>query len=256
MTQKFSMVKGTGRTQKIKILGVALIVGLLGFGIYQWMTPGTLAKPKSALSASYSDHYKSRITLKDGSTAYLVPVKNTQDHFKHLRDIHTDPSCAANMTDGKPWADRATKGNQMLYAFSWQLFHDLKRSGKTSTKPMTLAYLILDENGTLLGDVGIQKEKGERLDEVFFNTMPAARRKGVAYASGKHCIKFYEKHVGTQPMGANILPDNKASQNLMTKLGFKPLFDKNGKRDTTTTNGRLYELWKRPVAHTFPEDKS
>lgn len=246
MTQKFSLHNGTGRHQKIRILSVIAALALVAFGIHHWNKPPTLERSKSTASASYFETYRGEITLKDGSKAYLVPVTNSQDHFKYLRTIHKDPSCAANMTDGKPWPDKATKGNQTFYAFSWQLFHDLQRSGQTSTKAITLAFLIFDEAGHLLGDVGIQREK-DRLDELFFNTLPAARRKGVAYAAGKYCIALYEKYMGKNPLGANILPANKPSQMLMRKLGFKPLFDAKGKRAVTYTHGRLYELWKRPV---------
>ena len=124
--------------------------------------------------------------------------------------------------------------------------------GNLSTKPLTLGFLLFDENGILLGDVGIQTEK-ESADEIFFNTLPSARRKGVAFESGKYLIKFYEKHFGKKPMGANILSHNTPSQNLMKKLGFKPLKNANGTPKVKTSHGRDFELWERPVSHTFEE---
>lgn len=255
MAQKnYTLIKGRNLSKR----GLYFVVGLLTlsivYGAYNWLKGPRLERPKTAAhySSNYSDLYKGTITLKDGSKAFLVPVKKSQEHFRHLHSIHQEPSCAAMMTGGKPWPEKSSRNNQLLYALSWELFHDLKKVGATSTKPLTLGFLLFDERGILLGDVGIQTQE-EHADEIFFNTLPTARRKGVAFESGKYLIKFYEKHFGKKPMGANILPHNKPSQNLMKKLGFKALKKADGTPEVKVSHGRDFALWERPVSHKFKD---
>ncbi len=245
MITKYKVIEGTkGLSKKMYgILGVA--VALVSYGAYHWISSPILERPKESIQReSYGEAYKATLTLKDGSTIILQPIKNTQEHFKELRITHTEPSCAAMMTSGKPWTEQMTKGNQMVYAFSWELFHDLQKSGKTVTQPMTLGFLVFDDKGKLLGDMGLQTEK-DRLDEVFFNLLPEARRKGIGYVGGMHLIEFYEKYFGKKGLGANILPHNIPSQKLMMKLGFTRKKGANGKQATVDMHGRIYELWER-----------
>jgi RimJ/RimL family protein N-acetyltransferase len=246
MTQKYTLILG-GKKPSRFMYALALLGFLLaGYGLYHWASGPKIEKSTAPLSQGYKAAYKVSLPLKDGSMITMVPITNSKKDFNDLYTIYTEPSCAAMMTSGKPWSEKSTRNNQMLYAFSWDLFHDLQRTNSPSKDPLTLGFLIFDENGILIGDAGLQteKEKG-RADEVFFNVMPDARRKGIGYETGKHLIQFYEKHFGKKPMGANILPDNIPSQNLMKKLGFKKLFNKDGTVKTSLSGGRTYELWER-----------
>lgn len=248
MTKKYEVILG-GKTSN-KLLYVLALLGVLvsGYGLYHWIgTPSLQKAENSDLSKSYKTAYKVSLSLKDGSTITMVPITNSTKDFHYLYTIYTEPTCAAMMTNGKPWSEQSTKANQMLYAFSWELFHDLQRTGAHNKNPLTLGFLIFDDKGLLIGDAGLQTEKDGRADEVFFNVMPEARRKGVGYETGKHLIQFYEKHFGKKPVGANILPTNVPSQTLMKKLGFKKLFNKDGTTRTSLSGGRTYELWDRPA---------
>ena len=245
MIAKLKLIEGTKGLSKKAYGTLALLVVLMGYGAYHWISAPVLKRPEQAgQKGNYTEAYKVSLTLKDGSTVILQPIKNTQDHFRHLRITHTEPTCAAMMTSGKPWTEQMTKGNQMVYAFSWDLFHDLQKSGKAITQPLTLGFLVFDDKGVLLGDMGLQKEEG-RADEVFFNLLPEARRKGIGYAGGLYLIEFYEKYFGRKPLGANILAHNIPSQKLMTKLGFTRKQGVNGKQETLIMHGRTYELWER-----------
>jgi RimJ/RimL family protein N-acetyltransferase len=245
MINKFKIIEGTKGLSK-KAYGVlALLIVLAGYGAYHWISTPHLKRPEqSAQKGNYAEAYKVSLALKDGSTIILQPIKNTQDHFRQLRITHTEPSCAAMMTSGKPWTEEMTKGNQMVYAFSWELFHDLQKSGKVVTQPLTLGFLVFDEKGLLLGDMGLQTEK-DRADEVFFNILPEARRKGIGYIGGRYLIEFYEKYFGKKALGANILPHNIPSQKLMIKLGFTRKKGADGKQAIVPMHGRSYELWER-----------
>ncbi len=246
MIQKYKLIQG-GKSPSKLVYGLAVLAFLgITYGIYHWVNAPRIGKvQESSLSKSYKEAYKASLTLRDGSTITIVPITQSKKDFNDLYTVYTEPTCAAMMTSGKPWSEQSTRANQTLYAFSWELFHDLQRTGSPEKKPLTLGFLIFDDKGILLGDVGLQTEKGDRADEVFFNVLPDARRKGIGYETGKHLIQFYEKHFGKKPVGANILATNKPSQNLMKKLGFKKLFNKDGSVKTSMSGGREYELWER-----------
>lgn len=246
MTQKYKLIQGGKGSNRFFYAATLLGFFLVSYGIYHWVSAPQLEKGQaSLLNKSYKEAYKASLTLKDGSTITIVPITQSKKDFNDLYTVYTEPSCAAMMTSGKPWSEQSTKANQTLYAFSWELFHDLQRTGSVEKKPLTLGFLIFDDKGILLGDVGLQTEKEGRADEVFFNVLPDARRKGIGYETGKYLIQFYEKHFGKKPVGANILPNNLPSQNLMKKLGFKKLFNSDGSIKTSMSGGREYELWER-----------
>lgn len=221
--------------------------GLLGGVLYGWNKP-SLERPYAY--QGYKEAYRKTLTLRDGSTITLVPATLDQKDFDSLSAIYKDPSCAAKMTNGTPWPDKAIKNNQTFYAYSWELFYDLEKSNLPHQEPLTLSFLIFDEKGQLVGDIGLQAEHGARNDELFFNILPAFRRRGVAYTGSQYLIEFYHQHFGNKPLGANILPHNKPSQGLVKKLGFKPLFNADGSRRTVIMHGRVFELWERS-----PENK-
>jgi len=246
MRKKYTVVEGKKGFSK-KVYGLSLLLlALIGYGVYHWLSAPFLERTRqeSHSQKSYVEAYKVTLPLKDGSSITLMPIKNTQDHFKNLYKIYTEPSCAAMMTSGEPWSEKATRGNQMLYSLSWELFHDLQKMGTSKTQPLTLGFLVFDDKGTLLGDMGLQVEK-DRADEVFFNVLPEARRKGIGYVGGKHLIEFYKQYFSDKPLGANILPHNIPSQKLMTKLGFKRKKGPTGESEKTHMYGRTYELWER-----------
>ncbi len=244
MNKKLTLIIGKKNLSPKAYGIIAIVIGLLGYGLYHWVQSPTLSKPTHHLANNYADAYKATLTLKDGSTIVMQPVRNTAEDFQNLSKVYTEPTCATMMTNGQPWAEKSIKGNQMFYTLSWELFHDLQRSGVKSPQPMTLAFLVFDDKGTLLGDMGLQQEK-DRLDEVFFNVMPSARRKGVGYIGGRHLIELYEKYFPGKALGANILPHNMPSQKLMTKLGFTRKKDKSGTQEIVHMYGRIYELWER-----------
>jgi RimJ/RimL family protein N-acetyltransferase len=133
------------------------------------------------------------------------------------------------MRDGKPWPDTIVDNTYYANAASWELFDDLKKTGITTTKPLTLAFLIYDMNGEVVGDAGIQTVNRGVEAEIHFNIMPKFRRKGIGYTASRFLIEFFKAHFKGDKIAATVMPHNKASQGLLKKLGMKPKCDKVGK---------------------------
>ena len=245
----WKVVEGKPSSKKALYIIILLLACGIGYGVYSFTSGPKLAAPtksQKTLPASVVGAYTKTVTLKNGEQATIVPVTMSQKHFDDMKVIHRDPSCTAMMTAGKPWPIESIRNNQILYAYSWETFHDLKKAGADKTEPFTLGFLIYDKDGKLMGNGGIQKIK-DLPDELFFNTLPHARRKGVAYAVGKHSQAFYDQHFGKRTTGVQVLPGNAASESLVKKLGFKPILDKDGQHKLKyhPRYNRSYALYER-----------
>ncbi len=179
--------------------------------------------------AGITEKYSKTLTTEKGFTFKIEPI-TYDEKYKHDKGfVVKEPSNAKFMRDGKPWPDSVIDNMHNVYAASWETFDDLKKVGITTTKPLTLAFVLYDENGNVVGDAGIQTVRHGLEAEIFFNVMPDFRRKGVGYTVSKYLINFFKTHFKGDKIAATATPDNVASKNLLRKLGMKPKCDKAGK---------------------------
>lgn len=80
--------------------------------------------------------------------------------------------------------------------------------------------VILKENNKPIGETSaLQREKLKYID-IGYAFLPEARGKGYATEATKLTIEFVRKKFNQKKVLAFTLPENKASQKLLTKLGF------------------------------------
>ncbi|OSY86998.1 hypothetical protein WH52_13950 [Tenacibaculum holothuriorum] len=80
--------------------------------------------------------------------------------------------------------------------------------------------VVLKENNKPIGETSaLQREKLEYID-IGYAFLPEARGKGYATEATKLTIEFVRKNFNQKKVLAFTLPENKASQKLLTKLGF------------------------------------
>lgn len=180
--------------------------------------------------AGITEKYSTTITTPKGFTFTMEPITLDEKYLKDKGTVVKEPSNAKYMRDGKPWPDRIINNMHLVYAANWETFDDLRKIGIKTSKPLTLAFVIYDEKGNLVGDAGIQTVRRGLEPEIFFNVMPDFRRKGVAMAASKYLIEFYKTHFTGDKIAATAMPNNVASRTLLKKLGMQPKCDAKGKQ--------------------------
>lgn len=180
-------------------------------------------------TAGITEKYSKTLTTEKGFTFKVEPI-TYDEKYKHDKGLVVkEPSNAKFMRDGKPWPDNVINNMHHVYAASWETFDDLKKVGITTTNPLTLGFVLYDQDGKVVGDAGIQTVRRGLEAEIFFNVMPDYRRKGVGYAVSKHLIEFFKTYFKGDKIAATATPNNVASKGLLRKLGMRPKCDKAGK---------------------------
>lgn len=179
--------------------------------------------------ANYVTEYATTLTLKNGSVVDLVPITESPKVLESLKKVMQDPDTASTMRDLKPWPDNIVASTYAYYVASWKTFDDLVKIGEKPSS-LTLGFLVYNKKKEILGLGGIQRSTRDGdFGEVFFCLLPPYRKQGIGTALCRHLIDFYQKHYKNKTLEANVIPTNKPSIGLLTKMGFKPLLDKAGK---------------------------
>jgi len=178
--------------------------------------------------AGITEKYSQVVTTDKGFIFKVEPITYDEKYKKDKGLVVKEPSNAKFMRDGNPWPDDIIDYMHHVYATSWETFDDLKKAGIKTTNPLTLAFVLYDDKGNIVGDAGIQTVRRGLEAEIFFNIMPEYRRKGIGYAVSKYLIDFYRNNFKGDKIAATAMPHNKASKGLLIKLGMTRKCDKKG----------------------------
>jgi RimJ/RimL family protein N-acetyltransferase len=179
--------------------------------------------------ANYARDYSTALSLKNGGVVDLVPVTEDPKVLEAMKKVMQDPDTASTMRDLKPWPDNIVAGTYAYYVASWKTFDDLVKIGEKPTS-LALGFLIYNKKKEIVGIGGIQRSTRDGdFGEVFFCLLPPYRKQGIGTALATHLIAFYQKYYKSKTLEAIVIPTNKPSIGLLTKMGFKPLLDKAGK---------------------------
>ncbi len=177
--------------------------------------------------ANYAKDYSTTLTLKNGSIVDLVPFTEGPKVLESMKKVMQDPDTASTMRDLKPWPDNIVASTYAYYVASWKTFDDLVKIGEKPTS-LALGFLIYNKRKEILGIGGIQRSTRDGdFGEVFFCLLPPYRKQGVGTALATYLIDFYQKYYKSKTLEAIVIPTNKPSIGLLTKMGFKPLLENN-----------------------------
>lgn len=148
------------------------------------------------------------MTLDVIETARMVGYKMKESHFDDLNSLHKDPEVAKTM--GGIWSDEFVKERLVSYIEHW------------SDHPFGL-WMFYDKNSnTFIGRGGLMQRKidGENEVEVAFAVLSKFWRKGYGREMGEASVKIGFETLELEQLIAFTLPENLASQALISNLGF------------------------------------
>lgn len=148
-------------------------------------------------------------------TPRLVIRQVTQDDFKELYAICSDPETMKFVGDGKP-----------LTAEQTQRWIDVTLNNY-QVKGFGMYGVIEKKNGVFIGYGGLVFSTDVNDNELIYALDKAYWGQGLATEIAYHIVESGFNSLQLKVIYASIDPDNKASENILSKIGFKEFCRKN-----------------------------
>lgn len=148
-------------------------------------------------------------------TPRLVIREITRDDFKELYSICSDPEIMKFVGDGKP-----------LTAEQTQRWVDVTLKNY-EVKGFGMYAVIEKETGVFIGYSGLVFSTDVNDNELIYALDKAYWGRGLATEIAYHMVEFGFDSLHIKSIYASIDPENKASKNILSKIGFKEFCKKN-----------------------------